>query len=50
MIAIKRKDDIIGKLGDEITNASIQNKNKYDQLAENKREMENAYEERIKTL
>ena len=50
VLAIKKCQDKIQKLGEEITNASIQNKNKFDQLTEQKREMENAYEERIKSL
>jgi hypothetical protein len=50
MINIKKLEDQIGKLSDEITNNSIQAKNRYDSLAESKREMENSYEERIKHL
>ena len=48
IMKVKRQDDIIAKLQEELSNSQVQAKNRYDSLNENKREMENAFEERIK--
>jgi len=45
---VKRLDDQIVKLLEELSNSQVTAKNRYDSLNENKREMENAFEERIK--
>jgi hypothetical protein len=37
-------------LQEELSNSQVQAKNRYDSLNENKREMENAFEEKIKQL
>ncbi len=47
---VKRLEDTIAKLQEENSNMQVTAKNKYDSLMENKREMENAFEERIKQL
>lgn len=45
---VKRLEDTIIKLQEELSNTQVQAKNRYDSLSENKREMENAFEEKIK--
>ena len=48
IMRVKRLEDEINKLSEDNSNAQVQAKNRYDSLNENKREMENAFEERIK--
>ncbi len=50
IMKVKNLEDEITKLSDDNGNAQVQAKNRYDSLNENKREMENAFEERIKQL
>lgn len=47
---VKNLDDRIAKLTDENSNIQVQAKNRYDSLNETKREIESAFEERIKSL
>ena len=47
---VKNLDDKIAKLTEENSNIQVQAKNRYDSLSENKREIESAFEERIKQL
>lgn len=48
IMKVKRLEDTILKLQEELSNSQVQAKNRYDSLNENKREMENAFEEKIK--
>lgn len=50
IMKVKRLEDQIVKLQEELSNSQVQAKNRYDSLNENKREMENAFEEKIKQL
>ena len=50
MIQIKKIDDTYVKLTDEINTSQMQAKNRYDSLAEAKRETENMYEDKIKQM
>jgi cilia- and flagella-associated protein 57 len=50
IMKVKRLEDTILKLQEELSNSQVQAKNRYDSLNENKREMENAFEEKIKQL
>lgn len=50
IMKVKRLEDNILKLQEELSNSQVQAKNRYDSLNENKREMENAFEEKIKQL
>lgn len=47
---VKRQEDKILKYGEELSNSLVQANNRYNSLNENKREMENAFEEKIKQL
>ena len=47
---IKKLDDKINKLQEELSSSQLQHRNRYDSLNENKRDKENAFEERIKLL
>jgi len=47
---VKRLEDAILKYQEDLSSNQVTAKNKYDSLNENKREMENAYEEKIKQL
>lgn len=46
----KQQEDELAKLEEEKANSVMQAKNRYDALLENRREMESAFEERIKKL
>lgn len=47
---ITERDDLIEKLREQLTNDAQQDKNKYDSLAESKREIEQQYEEKIRSI
>lgn len=47
---LKKLDDKINKLQEELSSSQLQHRNRYDSLNENKRDKENAFEERIKNL
>jgi hypothetical protein len=47
---IKKIDEKINKLTETLSSNQLRERNKYDSLAENKREIENGFEEKIKTL
>ena len=46
----KKLDERISKLQEDLSNNKVTATNKHNSLMENKREMENAFEERIKNL
>ena len=48
IMKVKKLEEEISKLSEDNSSAQVQAKNRYDSLNENKREMENAFEERIK--
>ena len=50
MMKVRKYEDRIVKLQEELSNSQVQAKNRYDSLNENKREMENAFEEKIAQL
>jgi len=50
MVQARRLDEVITKLEDKRSNMKVQCRNKHEWLAENKREMENNYEDQIKNL
>ena len=47
---IQDREDLIDKLREQLTNDAQQDKNKYDSLAESKREIEQQYEEKMRNL
>jgi hypothetical protein len=49
-LAIKKLDDQINKKQEDLTSNQLQHRNRYDSLNENKRDMEAAFEERIRNL
>jgi len=50
VLAIKKLDDQINKKQEDLTSNQLQHRNRYDSLNENKRDMESAFEERIRNL
>ena len=47
---LKKLDDKINKLQEDLSSSQLQHRNRYDSLNENKRDMETAFEERIRNL
>ena len=50
VMQLKRKDEQINKLQEELSSSQLQHRNRYDSLNENKRDLEQVFEERIKAL
>lgn len=50
VLAIKKLDDQINKKQEDLSSNQLQHRNRYDSLNENKRDMESAFEERIRNL
>jgi hypothetical protein len=50
LMKMKKLEDAIAKANDDLSNSQVQAKNRYDSVNENKREMENSFEEKIKQL
>jgi hypothetical protein len=50
VMKLKKLDDRINKLQEELSSSQLQHRNRYDSLNENKRDRENAFEEKIKAL
>jgi DNA anti-recombination protein RmuC len=47
---LKKLDDKINKLQEDLSTSQLRHRNMYDSLMESKRDMENAFEERIKSM
>jgi len=50
VMKIKKLEEKINKLNDELSSSQLQHRNRYDSLNENKRDMENAQEEKLRGL
>lgn len=50
VMKLKKLDDKINKLQEDLSSSQLQHRNRYDSLNENKRDMETAFEERIRNL
>ena len=45
---LKRKDEQINKLQEDLSSSQLQHRNRYDSLLENKKDLEAVFEEKIK--
>ena len=50
VMQVKKLDDQINKLQEELSSSQLQHRNRYDSLNENKRDMETAFEDKIRNL